>query len=129
MAVMKQFSVTLENRRGALAELCSKLAEKAVNIRALSVPDETGVATVRFVVDSLDTARKVFDSLGVKYDLEDVLAVSLVDRPGSLGKLTRKLADHGFDVRYVYGSILKGSDKAMIILAVSDVEAASKVLK
>ncbi|HZP02769.1 MAG TPA: ACT domain-containing protein [Terriglobia bacterium] len=129
MAVVKQFSVILENRRGALAELCSKLAEKAVNIRALLVPEQPGEATVRLVVDGLDAAKKVFDGLGIRYELEDVLAVRLVDRPGSLGKLTRKLADHGLDVRYVYGSILKGSDKASIILAVSDVEAASKVLK
>ena len=129
MPVIKQISVTLENRRGALAELCSRLAERAVNIRALLVPDESGAAPVRFVVDNLDTAKRVFDDLGIKYALEDVLAVNLVDRPGSLGKLTRKLADHGLDIRYVYGSILKGSDKAMIILAVSDLGAASKLLK
>ncbi len=129
MAVMKQFAVTLENRQGALAEICSKLAEKAVNIRALLVPEQTGEAKVRLVVDGLEAAKKVFEGLGVKYDLEDVLAVRLVDRPGSLGKLTRKLADHGLDIRYVYGSILQGSDKAMIILAVSDMELASRVLK
>ncbi len=129
MPVIQQVSVTLENRRGALAELCSRLAEKAVNIRALLVPDEAGAVPVRFVLDNLETAKRVFDELNIKYALEEVLAVNVVDRPGSLGKLTRKLADHGLDIRYVYGSILKGSDKAMIILAVSDVVAASKLLK
>lgn len=129
MALTKQLSVMVENKRGALAELCSKLAEKAVNILGLMVPDQTGVAPIRLVVHSGDTAKKVLDVLGLKYVEEDVLAVQVSDRPGALGKLTRKLADQNIDVKYAYGSIQKGTGKATIILAVSDVEAASKILK
>lgn len=129
MAVITQLSVSVENKRGALAELCSKLAEKAVNILGLMVPDQPGVAPVRLVVDTADTAKKVFDGLGLKYTEERVIAAHLSDKPGALGKLTRKLAEHGIDVKYAYGSILKGAGKAAIILAVSDVAAASKVVK
>jgi hypothetical protein len=119
----------VENKPGALAELCSKLAEKAVNILGLMVPDQAGVAPIRMVVNSGDTAKKVLDALVLKYSEEDVLAVQVSDRPGALGKLTRKLADHGLDVKYAYGSIHKGSEKATIILAVNDLAAALKVLK
>ncbi len=129
MALTKQLTVMLENRRGALAELCSKLAEKAVNILGLMVPDQSGVAPIRLAVDSHDAAKKVLDALGVKYIEEDVVAVSVSDRPGALGKLTRKLADHNLDVKYCYGSIVKGVGKATIVLAVSDVQAAAKLLK
>lgn len=129
MAVAKQFSVMLENRRGVLAELCSELAKVAVNIRALMVPDEERVAAVRLVVNDVAGAERVFQKLGVKYNQEDVIAAHLTDRPGALGKLTRKLADHNIDVKYAYGSIVQGSERAMIVLAVSDVEAAAKVAK
>ncbi len=129
MAAAKQFSVLVENKRGALAELCTKLAEKAVNILGLMVPEQPGVVPVRLVVNSVEAARKVFDGLGLKYTEEDVLAVRLSDRPGALGKVTRKLADHGIDVRYAYGSILKGAGKATIILAVSDVKKADGLVK
>jgi hypothetical protein len=129
VAKSKQLTVMLENRRGALAELCSKLAEKAVNILGLMAPDQPGVAPVRLTVDSRDTAKKVLDGLGLKYTEEDVIAVSVSDRPGALGKLTRKLADHELDVKYCYGSIVRGVGKATIVLAVSDVEAAAKLLK
>jgi hypothetical protein len=125
----KQLSVMVENKPGVLAELCSKLAEKAVNILGLMVPDQAGVAPIRMVVNSGDTAKKVLDALALKYSEEDVLAVQVSDRPGALGKLTRKLADHGLDVKYAYGSIHKGSEKATIILAVNDLAAALKVLK
>ncbi len=129
MAVTKQLSLMVENKHGALAEMCSKLAEKAVNILGLMVPDQTGVAPIRLVVNNTDTAKKVFDALGASYSEEDVLAVTLSDRPGALGKVTRKLADHNIDVKYAYGSILKGAGKAIIILAVSDVAEAAKVAK
>lgn len=129
MAVEKQLSVTLENRRGALAEICSELAKVAVNILALMVPEEGRVAPVRLVVNNRAAAEKVFARLGIPYTSEDVITAHLSDRPGALGKLTRKLADHGIDVKYAYGSIVRGAPRAMIILAVSDIAAASKVAK
>lgn len=127
MTVMKQISVMVENQRGALAELCSKLAEKAVNIVGLMVPEQTGLAPIRLVVNNRDTAHKVLTAMGLKYSEEDVLAVQVSDRPGALGKLTRKLADHNVDVKYAYATIHQGVGKAMIILAVSDPAAAAKL--
>jgi hypothetical protein len=127
MAVVKQLSVLTENKRGALAELCSELAKVAVNIHALMVPEEGRVAPVRLVVSDLKGAEKVFQKLGLKYNEEEVVAARLADRPGALGKLTRKLSDHNVDVKYAYGSILKGTDKGTVILAVSDVKEAVKV--
>jgi hypothetical protein len=126
--VTKQIAVMVENKRGALAELCSKLAEKAVNIVGLMVPDQAGVAPIRLVVNSGDAAKKVLEAMGLKFIEEDVLAVQVSDRPGALGKLTRKLADHGLDVKYAYATIHKGAGKAMVILGVSDAAAAAKVL-
>ena len=129
MPIKKQFSVMVENKRGALAQVCSRLAEKAVNILALMVPEQPGIAPIRLVVSSDETAKKILDSMGSSYTEEDVLAVEVSDKPGALGKVTRKLADHNIDVKYAYGTIEKGVDKAMIILGVSDLEAAVKVLK
>ena len=129
MPVATQLSVMVENKRGALAEICTKLAEKAVNISGLMVPEQPGRAPVRLVVNHLDTAKKVFDQLGLKYTEEQVLDVRVSDKPGALGKITRKLADSGVDIRFAYATILKGAGHANIVLGVSDVEAASKVVK
>jgi hypothetical protein len=129
VAAAKELSVMLENKPGALAELCSKLAEKAVNILGLMVPEQSGVAPVRLVVNHLDVAKKIFDQMGVKYTENDVLNVSLSDKPGALGKVTRKLADHNVNIKYAYATILKGVKKANIILGVSDVDTTSKFVK
>jgi hypothetical protein len=129
VAVAKELSVMLENKPGALAELCSRLAEKAVNILGLMAPEQAGTAPVRLVVSHVDVAKKIFDQLGIKYTEHDVLNVPLSDRPGALGKLTRKLADHNVNVKYAYGTILKGAGKANVILSVDNADAASKFVK
>ena len=129
MPIKKQFSVMVENKRGVLAQVCSRLAEKAVNILALMVPEQSGLAPIRLVVSSDETAKKILDSMGSSYTEEDVLAVEVSDKPGALGKVTRKLADHNIDVKYAYGTIEKGVEKAMIVMGVSDLQAAVRVLK
>ena len=128
MALVKQLTVMLENRPGALAELCSELAKLAVNINAIHQSDVRPVTPVRMVVSHLDVAKRVCESLKLKYVEEEVLAVKVGDRPGSLGRITRKLAEKGINIEYAYGSISKDASQALIVLQVSDLGAASRVL-
>ncbi|MGH9805279.1 MAG: ACT domain-containing protein [Candidatus Acidiferrales bacterium] len=129
MPVVTQFSLALENRPGVLAEVCSELAAKAVNIEGIMASDVRGWGTVRLVVNHQETARKVLDARGIRYVEEEVLAVHLSDRPGALGRITRKLAENKINIDYVYGSIERGSPKALIIVAVSDINRAAKLIK
>lgn len=129
MPVVTQFSLALENRPGVLAEICSELAAKAVNIEGIMASDVRGWGSVRLVVNHQETARKVLDTLGIRYVEEEVLAVHLSDRPGALGRITRKLAENKINIDYVYGSIERGSPKALIIVAVSDIKRAAKLIK
>ena len=129
MPVVTQFSLALENRPGVLAEICSELAAKAVNIEGIMASDVRGWGSVRLVVNHVETTRKVLGALGVKFVEEEVLAVHLSDRPGALGRVTRKLAEEKINVDYVYGTIERGSPKALIIVAVSDIKRAAKIVK
>lgn len=129
MAVLKQLKVVLENRPGALAQLCSELAKRAVNINAIDASEASPTGSVRLVVSQLDTAKRVCEELGLKYAEERVLAVNIGDRPGSLGRLTRKLAEKGINVEYLYCTVQKGAGRALIVLSVSDIETAARVVR
>ena len=129
VAIVKQLKITLGNRMGVLAELCTELAKLAVNIHAIDASDVRPVGTVRLVVTQLDKAKRMCESLGLKYEEEQALAINVVDRPGALGRITRKLAEKGIDILYVYGTIEKGSKRALIVLGVSDIEAAARVAR
>ena len=127
MARITQLLIQAEHKPGELATICSELASKAVNITAiLAAPDQSG--GLRLVATPLAAAKKVLEAQQIPYREEDAIAARLSDRPGALGKVTRKLADAGVNILYAYGSIVKGEQRALIVLGVSDVEKAEKLV-
>lgn len=127
MALAAQFFVRAPHKPGTLARVCSELAKVAVNITAIMASqDEAG--GLRIVATPQPAARKVLESLGLPFSEEEVLAVRVTDRPGALGKITRKLADAGINIEYAYGSIVKGGSRALIILKVPDPKKAADLV-
>ena len=121
MAQVTQLVIRAEHKPGTLAQICSELAKVAVNITAIMAAntEEHGIRIV---------AKRVLDSLRISYTEEPAIAVRLGDRPGAFGRVTRKLADAGINVTYAYGSIVKGEERALIIMGVSDVAKAEKLV-
>jgi hypothetical protein len=127
MALATQFLIQAPHQPGTLAQVCSELAKVAVNITAIMAShDEAG--GLRIVATPQATAKKVLDGLGLRYQEEEVLAVRVSDRPGALGKITRKLADAGINIEYAYGSIVKGESRALIIIKVADAKKAAELV-
>lgn len=126
MARITQLVIRAEDKPGVLAQICSELAKVAVNITAITAaPEQTQAQKIRIVAAPHAAAKKVLDALHFTYTEEEGLAVRLTDRPGALGRATRKLADAGINITYVYGSIVKGGEKALVVLGVSDLEKAA----
>ncbi len=128
MAQVTQLMIRAQDKPGALAAICSEMAKLAVNITAImAAPQEAG--GIRLVAQPLATAKRVLESMQLPYAEEEVLAIRVNDKPGALGKATRKLADRGINIIYAYGSIVKDSERALIILGVSEVAKAAEVLR
>ena len=129
MALAKQLSIQVENKRGTLAAICSELAKVAVNIGGISVRDFPGKYLIRIVPNPVETAKKVLKEMGHSFKEDTVITVHLPDRPGALGKVTRKLAEKGIDIVYAYGTIERRSDRALVVMGVSDPEKAAQIVK
>ena len=127
MAQVTQLVIRAEHKPGTLAQICSELAKVAVNITAIMAAN-TEEHGIRIVAAPHAAAKKVLDGLRISYTEEPAIAVRLGDRPGALGRVTRKLADAGINVTYAYGSIVKGEERALIIMGVSDVAKAEKLV-
>jgi hypothetical protein len=93
------------------------------------VRDFPGKDLIRIVPDPIETAKKVLKEMGHSFKEETVITVHLPDRPGALGKVTRKLSEKGIDILYAYGTIERRSDRAMVVMGVSDPEKASQIVK
>ena len=125
----KQLSVFLENRPGTLAELTALLAEKKINLRALSVADSQDFGVVRIITPDPETAMAELKREGYICTLNDVLAVAVDDTPGALNRILQALGTAGVGVEYIYASLSPKAGYAFLILRVQDNEKAEAALR
>ncbi len=121
---LKQFSVSMENRPGTLADLCERLASQGINIKAISA-DGDGI---KIVTSDEQTTRDVLSRARLLFEEIEVLQIKLLDRPGELAKISRLLAREKVNIDAVY--LLGGDGETTdIILRVNNIMGALKILK
>ena len=125
MERITEIFVILENRPATLGELCSHLAENRINIEAIGVFQDTA----KLYVKNVNKAVKVLDKLDYATELREVLKVDLENRPGALAEVATKLGNKGINIEYCYGALSKKGNATAVIMDVSDVDRALKVLK
>lgn len=113
----KQLMISVHNKVGALAEACGIVADAGINLIAICgyVIDDKG-----FIVFVTEDNAKAQKTLKLKdYDLreEEVIIVSLDNRPGTLKSVTEKIAHVGVDITLLYGSVeQKGKTSKIVIV-------------
>lgn len=129
MPKAKQISAWVEDRPGMLGQVADALGEKGVSIRAFMAAVLDGKGFVRVVVDKPSAAKKIFAAHGWKTTEDEVVEVTVQDRPGALGKVADRLGDAGINILYAYLGSSGTASKATLYLSVADVGAALKALR
>ncbi|MFN2521445.1 MAG: ACT domain-containing protein [Candidatus Limnocylindria bacterium] len=96
METTKELTVVLEDRPGTLAKACAAIAEAGINIEGFcAVPSATGKQGTFHVLtaDAAATRRAVEKAGFTCKDERDVVLVQAEDRPGSLGRILKSVAD------------------------------------
>ena len=127
MPKAKQLSVRVENRPGTLAHVARVLGDAKVNILAFLTSTLGAEGSVQVVVDNVNKAKKALEGAGLAYTESDVLHVELPNVPGALGSFAGKLAAKEINITSGYQTTVKGSRKASVVLAVSDLDTAARV--
>ncbi|MBQ7623720.1 MAG: ACT domain-containing protein [Clostridia bacterium] len=126
---IKQLSVFVENRQGALSKIISLLSESGINLRAVSIADTQDFGVLRVIVNDIEKAKDKLKSSNVIVSANDVLGVKLSDEPGALSKVLALLSANGVNVEYLYAFVNPGTNKgAYLVLRASDNEKAEKIL-
>lgn len=126
---IKQLSVFVENSQGRLQQIIDALGEAHVNIRALSIADTTEFGILRLIVDDIDKAGEALREKGVVSKVTDVIAVSVDDRAGGLGTVTRAISDAGINIEYMYAFLGRSHGKALLVVQTSDADEAESALR
>ncbi len=97
------FSVTLEDRPGALAKATEVIANSGVNIDGICGTTDGG-PTVHFLfIKDAAKAREAFGAAGIKVKKErEVVLVDVEDKPGAAASELRKIAQHEVNIELAY---------------------------
>ena len=125
---IKQLSIFVENREGTLVNVTDAIAKAQVDIRAMSVADTNDFGIFRLIVTDYDKAKAALEEANCFVSITEVVGVAVEDKPGSLAKVIKLLADHNINIEYMYAFITISKQFAYVVLRVADNAAAEKIL-
>ena len=101
---MYDVAIRLENRPGAMAEMGEALGAAGVSVEGGGGWVADGTATMHFLFDDGEAARKALEDVGIAVlEVREVLVQKLrQDVPGQLGKIARRMSDAGVNIEVVY---------------------------
>jgi hypothetical protein len=117
-----EFTIVLEDRPGALAQLCTVLGDGRVNIEAIQGTSREGQAVVHVVADDPDRAARLLAAADISFRRREVLVVRVLDEPGMLGDVTLVMSRAGINIDSVYVTT-----RGHIVLGVDDLDGAIQV--
>ena len=127
--ITRQISVFIDNRPATLAEMTRALADRNINLRALSLAETRDFGTTRIIVADVDACVEVLKEAGYHFIETDVLAVEVADRPGGMADVLQCIASEQIGVEYAYAMIEKREGSAVIILRVDNTGKAIMALR
>lgn len=125
MERISEIFVVLENRPSTLGELCSHLSENEINVEAIGVFQDMA----KLYVKNTSKAMKILKKLKYETDIREVLKIDLENVPGALAEISTKLGNKGINIEYCYGTLSAKGKNAAVILDVSNIDKAVKILK
>lgn len=125
--IIRQMSVFVENRPGALAEVLAVLKEHEVNIRALAVADTADFGILRIIVNDPEKVERILRGTGFTVKITQVLTLTVDDNPGSLYEKMQRLSDAGVNVEYMYAFAATGDGFARVVLKVDNLARAVSI--
>ena len=114
--IVKQLSVFIENKAGAVKDIANLLGKNNINMRSLQIADSKDFGILRLIVDDSAKALELVKGANYTAKLTDVISVVVPDKPNGLNDLLKLLADNNIEIDYLYVFIGKNNLGAEAIL-------------
>ena len=125
----KEFVVVSENKVGVLSKVAALLADRGIDIVAISAQAAGGVALMNFVTDDALHTKDLLIKKGFKVQENTVLLLEVADKPGVLMLITRKLAAKKIDILNIYASSPASYGPCTLVMATNNNQKALVTLK
>jgi hypothetical protein len=126
--LVKQFSVFLPNKVGAMLDIVKLLNSHSCHIVAMSVSESTDSAIARVVVSDPGDVEKLFRQNNIAFGMCEVVVVEMREVATDLAKLFAALFMAEVNVHFTYPLLMRPRDQAALALHVDDNDCAISVL-
>lgn len=124
VAEVNILAMSIQNAKDAVKELF-KIREKTKRRIAIAesykgiLKDSSDFSLIRLLVDKPQTANKTLSDAQYMVDTEPIFVFRLVNRPGMLGEVVKRLGDAQINIDYIYGSALQDGEEGSFVLHVA----------
>jgi hypothetical protein len=126
--LVKQFSVFLPNKVGAMLDVVKLLQTHDTHVVALSISESTDSAIARIVVSDPEKVEELFRQHDVAFGVCEMVVVELREVATQLAKLLAALLMAEVNVHFSYALLIRPRGFAALALHVDDTDCASSVL-
>lgn len=126
---LKQIVVSIENAPGRLFDVTNALGKAGINLRALNLVDTGAFGQLRLLVSNVAKARRILMEMAIPAHVNEVVAVEIEDKPGSLAQVLKPLYEANVQVIFTYAFIGFSQNKAVMIFRFSDNDRAIDVMR
>jgi hypothetical protein len=126
--LVRQFSVFLPNKVGAMLEIVKLLNAHDTHVVALSVSESSDSAIARIVASDPERVEQLFHEHNIPFGICDVVVVEMREVASQLAQLLAALLMAEVNVHFTYPLLTRPRGLAALALHVDDTECASSVL-
>lgn len=127
--LVNQIAVFLENRKGRVGDFAKVLADNKIDLVSMSIADTKEFGILRAITRDNALAVKVLREAGFTVTSSDLIGIEVEDRAGGLSEVLETLNKGDVAIEYLYSYARTEAKKAIILLKVSDIDSAIKVIK
>lgn len=125
---IRQFTVFLENRVGALLEVIRRFEGTGIRVCALSINDAAECAFVRFLLSDADRGREILERSGLAMIETDLVGVELPSGSQPLLRVCTALLQAELNIIQAYPLIIRPNGQPAVALMVENAELAMQTL-
>jgi len=125
---VRQYSVFLTNRVGALMEVVKMLNEAQVIVLGVSIQDSSETSIARMIVSDPEQLESLFDQNDIAYGVCDVAVAELEEGAPDLPRLLAALLEAEVNIFFSYTLLVRPRGRPLIAIHTDDLECTSTVL-
>ncbi len=126
---VKQFSVFLINRAGALLSVVRLLEDASVVVLGLSLQDSVDVTVARLIVSDPEMVETIFIEKGIPFGISDLLVVQLKDGAQGLSNCLTAFLQAETNIHFAYPLLAQPGGLPAIALHLEDIEFGASVME